>query len=280
MELRELYDMIGLQPEIIRKLKAVYKETDLTKIDAYLTQMMNISTAPKSYQYLKTHLTDDRDNIKMLYCQLECARRVYDKYQAHKIPDIFFIETMKCFSRFIKECGKKNGRLFFDRGWWTYRQISMNLFRIGTLEYQFREHQGERVIGIHIPSDADLSTKAVDHSLEQADIFFHTYYGSYEYRKYTCDSWLMSPALKTLLSEEANILSFQQRFHILWEDRQDKEYIEWLFQVPADTVYDHLPETTNLQRKVKNLLLDGGTIGSAYGMMEKPEMIHGMQKCE
>ena len=36
---------------------------------------------------------------------------------------------MKCFTRFAKECKKKNGAYFFDRGWWTYRQISMKLLK-------------------------------------------------------------------------------------------------------------------------------------------------------
>ncbi len=175
---------------------------------------------------------------------------------------------MRCFTRFIEECRKKNGRMFFDRGWWTYRQISMNLFRIGELEYQFKEHDGENVIALHIPSDADLSEEAVDESMRQAAIFFRTYYEEYKYKKYTCNSWLMSPALRPLLPERSNILSFQERFDIVQEDREDQEYIEWLFQVPVDTDHRELPADSSLQKKVKELLLSGGAIGSAYGFME------------
>ncbi|MCI9506705.1 MAG: DUF5596 domain-containing protein [Oscillospiraceae bacterium] len=32
----------------------------------------------------------------MLYCQLECARRVYDRYQEKHIPEAVFASTMKC----------------------------------------------------------------------------------------------------------------------------------------------------------------------------------------
>ena len=51
------------------------------------------------------------------------------------------------------------------------------------------------------------------------------------------------------------------------ENPDDKEYIEWLFQVPTDTDYKELPAATSLQKKVKELLLNGGAVGAAYGVM-------------
>ena len=267
MDLYELYDLIDLQTEMIQKLKLVGEKIDLKQIDFYLKQLMDRETAVESYRHLKTLLEEDKDNMKMLYCQLECARRVFDQYQKKHIKDTIYKDTMKCFSRFIEECKKKNGRMFFDRDWWTYRQISMSLFRIGELEYEFQKYEGENVIAIHIPSDANLSKGAVDASTKQAEIFFQTYYHDYKYEKYSCDSWLLSPRLKPLLSKKSNILSFQNRFHIVRENNEDKGYIEWLFQVPIDTNYKNLPAKTDLQKKVKEILLNGGNIGSAYGII-------------
>lgn len=270
MERLELYQMIGLPQEIIHRLEIMDTRLNLKPLDTLLDSLMDKSISRQAYQSLKTYIQDDSDQMKMLYCQLECARRIYAEYQEKQIPDIIFIDTMKCFSRFIEECGKINGRLFFDRGWWTYRQISMNIFRIGTLEYQFEKYDGETVIGIHIPSDADLSKESVDTSLKEAAEFFQKYYPGYEYHNYTCDSWLLSPTLKTLLSEESRILAFQRRFHIIRENPEDKEFMQWLFWVPIHSEdYQKLPETTHLQRDVKKLLLHGGTIGAAYGIMDR-----------
>ena len=231
--LNEIYDLIDLQPEIIKKLEAIDGQIDLEQIDIYLERMLDIKTAEQAYRQLKDLLQNDEDHLKMLYCQLECARRIFDKYQEKQIAGTVYADTMRCFARFIDECKIKNGRMFFDRGWWTYRQISMNIFRIGALEYQFKEYDGENVIALHIPSDADLSKESVNASLEQAEVFFRTYYSDYQYDKYTCNSWLMSSALKPLLSQKSNILSFQNRFNIIKENPEDKEYIEWLFQVPS-----------------------------------------------
>lgn len=267
MKLDELYHLIDLQTEIIQKLRTVCDEIYLSELEEYLEKLMDEKTATKSYEELKTVLGEDKDHLKMLYCQLECARRVFDRYQEKHIPQIIYKETMKCFTRFIEECKRKNGRMFFDRGWWTYRQLSMKIFRIGELEYEFKEYEGEKVIGIHVPSDADLSKEAVDNSLKEAGMFFRTYYGSYPYKKYTCNSWLLSPALKPLLPENSNILSFQKRFEVIREEKEDREYIEWLFQVPSNIDNEGLPAKTSLQKKVKELLLHGGTVGCAYGIL-------------
>ena len=104
-------------------------------------------------------------------------------------------------------------------------------------DYFIQDCQIRRKIEKLKKEDADFSKEAVDHSLEQARRFFETYYGEYVYDKFTCRSWLLSPALKPLLSASSHILSFQERFFLVQEDRQDREFIEWLFQVPAETAY-------------------------------------------
>lgn len=264
MELQELYRMIGLEAGTVEKLEEI---DGIEQAGPYWEGMMETGTAAQAYTDLERLLQPDPDCWKMLYCQLECARRVFDRYQEKHIPEAVFAGTMKCFARFIGECGKKNGRKFFDRGWWTYRQLSMNIFRLGELEYQFQEYEGEKAIGLHIPSDASLSAAAVDRSLEQAGTFFRTYYPDFKYRRYICRSWLLSPALRSLLPEQSHIRDFQDRFSIVQEDWEDMEYIEWLFQSPKGTGYQTLPAATSLQRNGKALLLAGGKIGSALGIM-------------
>ena len=70
-----------------------------------------------------------------------------------------------------------------------------------------------------------------------------------------------------LLPEQSHIRDFQDRFSIVQEDWEDMEYIEWLFQSPKGTGYQTLPAATSLQRNGKALLLAGGKIGSALGIM-------------
>lgn len=268
MEKKELYDLIGLPPEIIGRLQAAGDEVDLGQAEPYLERMTDRQTAAEAYRDLVSLLAEDTDNLKMLYCQLECARRVFERYRQKGIEGTVYVDTMKCFTRFLKECGKKNGRMFFDRGWWTYRQVSMALFRIGALEYEFATQEGENTVAVHIPSDADLSPEAVDRSFKEAGTFFRDCFSEYRYGRYTCDSWLLSPVLKQLLPDRSNIVSFQERFTVTSVDREDREFIEWLFQVPKETAYDRLPARTTLQRNVRTLLLEGGTVGAAFGSIK------------
>jgi len=269
MTQEKLYNLIQLQPEIIQKLKLMDSHMDMKAVENELNQMVDRKSSWEAYQRLKTIFQEDEEHLRMLYCQLECACRIYEKYVEKNIPVNIYIDTMKCFTRFMEECKKKNGRMFFDRGWWTYRQVSMSLFRIGALEYEFKEYNRENVIAVHIPSDADLSPASVSQSMEQAEKFFKAYYSDYQFCKYTCNSWLLSPVLKPLLSRESNILSFQERFDIIEENQDDKEFLEWLFQAPADTEYSNLPSVTSLQKRVKTLLQNGRTVGSAYGILKK-----------
>lgn len=276
MESLKLYALIHLPPEIVRKLETIKKEVDLCGLEALLERLTDSEAAPKAYEALEASFQEDGDHLKMLYCQLECACRIYNRYQEKHIPDIVFTDTMKCFPRFLRECQKKNGRMFFDRGWWTYRQISMTLFRIGTLEYELGKSE-DKSVAIHIPSDADLSPEAVRDSLERADSFFRTFYPGYSYDRYTCDSWLMAPALKNLLPENSNILAFQKLFTVTGEGTDSSGCLEWLFQSPGCRDYRLLPENTSLQRKAKKLLLTGGYVGYAHGEItavpQSPERI-------
>lgn len=267
MELQELYDRIGLPEEIRERLRDVGEELDPGLVDSYVEQLTDRACAAQAYGALQEILQEDEGNFRMLYCQLESARRVHRKYAAMDIPETVYTDTMKCFIRFLGECKDKTGQMFFDRGWWTYRQTSMEIFRIGALEYQFAKYEGEDVISVHIPSDADMTDVSVERSLREAQIFFRTYYSAYAYDRYVCESWLMSPALRPLLSETSHIVQFQNRFRIVQEDKDDKEYIEWLFQVPVDTQYSRLPERTGLQRRVKEMLLGGGAVGAAVGVI-------------
>ena len=212
---------------------------------------------------------EDEDKIKMLSCYLIGVSRVYDRYQEKGISDEIFTETFKCFTRFIEECKVKTGQYAFDRAFWTYRQASMVLFRIGELEYELVEEKGKKEISVHIPSDAKMSDADIDESLKKAEDFFATYYPEYAESEYICDSWLLSPKLKELLSEESNIIRFQNRFEITSEDKEAKDIFEWLFKTSEDADVATLPEDTSLQRKAKALLLQGDNIGIAVGVMKK-----------
>ena len=211
---------------------------------------------------------DDGEGIKILTCMLKAAAEAYGIYQEKGISDEIYFATMKCFTRFIGETHKMTGEFCFDRWWWTVRQVGCHLFRIGELEYEIKHADGDMVIDMHIPSDADFSPLAVEKSLGEADKFFAKYYPSLRGVEYRCHSWLLDGRLKGMLNPDSNIVHFQNRFEIYHEGEPGTEFVEWLYHTKL-TDYNILPENTSLQRNVKNHLLAGGVIRESYGRLRK-----------
>ena len=161
----------------------------------------------------------------------------------------------------------------------------MLLFRLGALEFELIPetktddevpeieavrafHLPVKEIGVHIPSDADLSPERCDESFRMAEQFFAEYFPETAGSKFACDSWLLSPALKELLPEESRILQFQNRFEVKSWNKEEDAYLEWVFK-RKDLPLEKLPEETSLQRKMKAYVLQGGKIGEAYGEIPK-----------
>ncbi|MBP5726390.1 MAG: family 20 glycosylhydrolase, partial [Clostridia bacterium] len=115
---------------------------------------------------------EDDDGAGILIRQLMIAADSR-KYGAWKdITEAIWMDTMKCFPRFISEHRRSYGRDGFDRYGWTTRQIGAKLFRIGELEYELTEDkEGRKEIGLHIPSDAKLEAERMNASLQEADRF-------------------------------------------------------------------------------------------------------------
>ncbi|WP_026507676.1 acyltransferase domain-containing protein [Butyrivibrio sp. MC2013] len=269
MEVSELVGLIELPYQMREPLTAAgeYVRNHYSEIEPYLNKLSDRNTMEEGNNELIKVLREDPGSFKILYCHLLMAVKSHDRYVISGIPDKIFIDTMKCFTRFAKECLVRNKSMYFDRAFWTYRQVSMNLFRLGELEYEICSDRGSDVISIHIPSDADLNDEKLDMSFKLAEFFFKSYFPSYRIERYICDSWLLSPALKELLGEDSGILRFQSYFEILDFDESNLDCLEWLFRVPAGTAYELLPEDTSLQRSVKQMLLGGRTPGAAYGVL-------------
>lgn len=261
MDASVLCEIIGIPPRIVRKMEE--KATVVRQQQTYIRQLTQSGRAEQAHGALAQALGED--DMAMLACQMEAAALYYDRYRALGVNPKILTDTLKCFSRFLAETLVMSGKDRFDRDWWTWRQVSGQLFRIGELEYEMLAEP--KVISIHIPSDAAFTPGNVDASLAAAKAFFGEFFPEYAEVNYVCDSWLLSPKLKELLPETSNILSFQRRFSITHVNTENRDFIGWLFRAEPGTPAEALPEETSLQRKTKQLLLAGGNIGEAAGIL-------------
>ena len=191
------------------------------------------------------------------------------------LPEEIWLNTMKCFPRFIGEYRQSYGRNGFDRGFWTTRQIGARLFRIGELEYEMVEEQpGKKEISLHIPSDVLLEPEKLNDSVAHARRFFLQYFPDYADAPIVCESWLLSPALEEMLPASSRILRFRKAFEITETDPEDDAALEWVFHVAEGQrktmKVKNFPEDTVLQREMKKRLLTGRNAGSASGILVRP----------
>ena len=266
MRWTEIAERIGLQQEIVQKLIECDGTFDRASFRADVEALSDPEKTAQAYETLKQRLAPDAGNIKMELCQLLAAELMWDKYLALGIPEKVYFDTMRAFPRFLEETKVYHGSYEVDRTYWSYRQVSMTIFRLGALEYELRRDRG--CVSIHIPSDADFSPASVDASVAEAKSFIARYFPAFRDAPVMCHSWLMSGALCPLLPETSNIIQFQRRFRITEEERESDGCIRFLFQAEAGPPYEELKENTSLQRKVKALLLSGKKIGSGCGVLE------------
>ena len=253
-----------LSPELLDSLEHAERLALLLGIPRHFVLKGGSAVLAKLYRF---PVPEDTDGADRLIHQLMTASDSRRWGEWKDIPEEIWLDTMKCFPRFISEHRRSYGRDGFDRYGWTVRQIGAKLFRIGELEYELVAGEtGRQEIGLHIPS--------LNESLRKADAFLREYFPGWADAPRTCESWLLSPVLKDLLPPSSRILGFQNAFDLTGMEPEDDSALEWVFHIAEGqrpfTDYTSLPEDTSLQRNMKALLLRGRKPGAASGVLARP----------
>ena len=215
---------------------------------------------------LEQQLGEDPLGLRMLTAQLRCARNTWALYERCGLSRRIYADTMAAFSRFVREHRESFGAYGFDRAFWTVRQISGTLFRIGELEYELVRENGEPVLELHIPSDADLRLPKLRESWEQARALIADRFPDWKTAPIHCHSWLLSLNLPQLLPETSRILAFQRSFALRPSAEAETDMKLWVFK-NRDIPTEQLPEQTSLQRSMKAFLLAGGVFRDGEGFL-------------
>ena len=203
-------------------------------------------------------------DMEMLALYLIALEETHRLYQEKGIDESIFDATMACFPRFILETHRKFGIWTFDRHFWTYRQTSLRLFRLGELEYEFTGKE----ISIHIPSDAKFSRESILQSIAMMKEFVGRYFPSYAGMSIVCSSWLLSKQILDMLKKESGIAAFASFFDIE-QGKPCNDVFMWLFDCRQPDDLTVLKEETSLQKKAKAYLLGGGIIYEGKGILKE-----------
>jgi len=267
--INDLCRLICMPEEITTAVVEFDKQFDYNSINEFMERLCHRNIWNEALGEIKKVLGEDEKGIKILACMLKLACATYDKYADRKISDEIYAESMKSFTRFVNEHKVSYGTYGFDREWWTMRQASGILFRIGELEYELVDEDNKKTVALHIPSDSDMTRAKLEHSYKTAKKFLKDNFADYADVPMTCHSWLLSPTLQPMLSEDSHIMKFQNEFDITATGEEENGFAQWLFKNPKLEIKD-FPEDTSLQRKMKQHLLNGGTVAEAKGILREP----------
>lgn len=272
MNLEDFCKEIGLPKEMMEKTLEFSRSYDFRCLEPQTAGLFRREAWDASLEALKKALEPDGDGRKMLAVMLLCCGKTWALYQARGLSREIFRDTMGCFSRFVRECRVHRGYWGFDRAFWTPRQLSMELLRIGTLEYELLHTAEGPEVALHIPSDSLLTRENLHSSFTEAVEIIAKAFPLWQAAPFTCESWLLSPELPALLPKSSRILEFQSYFHITGQ-AESEDYREWVFRDSHSPV-ENLPESTTLQKNLKAFLLSGGVFHNGSGQAVAGPFVH------
>ncbi|MDH3705957.1 MAG: acyltransferase domain-containing protein, partial [Acidimicrobiia bacterium] len=106
------------------------------------------------------------------------------------------------------------------KGWWLCHHLAGALFRVGSLQFQRSyagshhgpDAAGQPLLDVHIPEGAALDPTSCARSFADGATFFDHHVPDHGAEWFGCSSWMLDPVLAQLLSPDANVVAFQQRF--------------------------------------------------------------------
>ncbi len=179
-------------------------------------------------------------------------------------------EQLKIQKQRVKECfendiiNKNYEEIRISQMLWGTYFINCRIIEVGRLQF---EPTDNNIIKIHIPSGEKLEIEKVVKSVEDSRILLKKYY-NIENPQYICESWLLSEKIVQLLDENSNIIKFQELFDIKQDKNGIDDILNFVFSLRECDNYTKLQEDTTLQKRIKEFLINGGTIYNGYGVLK------------
>lgn len=157
----------------------------------------------------------------------------------------------------------------FSQMVWGSRFMKGHIIQVGTLQYELKTNffNNEDVIFIHIPRNADFSEEALEYTFKNAISNVNKYLTTNNY-KYVTESWLLSPELEDLLSQNSRIRNFRKYFTLYSTKESISDFLNFVFNKPFINDYKELPEETSLQIKLKEKILNGEKLHIGIGILK------------
>ena len=222
---------------------------------------------------------NEKDGKRNFLSYLYMCEKLSADYKEKGISEDILIDTLKDVPRWTDTwSGLKNG-LYLGELSWLKRHLSMKLFKLGRLQFCMGEcehdvpeyglFKGDNVMEVHIPEEGPLDIEECKLSIERAKAFFEEYFPEFQYKYFTCHSWLLDKTLAEMLNENSNILKFQKLFDIPLADKSDAIF-GYIFRWKADrNEIKSCPCNSGFAESIKKRALSGGAFFEGLGIIKK-----------
>lgn len=266
-------------PEVKTVIKGWYERLHLPK--EYKAEFEKaLATTPISDAIeINTYNTDEPDGKRNLLSYLFMCEALKNRYAEKGIDEQILLDTLSDIGIWLDVWTELKGELYLGELSWLRRHLEMRLFRLGRLQFcmaecehdcpEYNLKKGDPIIEVHIPADGPLTPAECERSLAQAREFFAKYYPDYDYRCFTCHSWLLDPTLGKLLSEDSNIIRFQKMFENAANDPSDS-ILRYVFKWNTNARnLKYAPVFSSFAASVKKEFLSGTQFYETLGVIKK-----------
>jgi hypothetical protein len=153
------------------------------------------------------------------------------------------------------------GRLVYDC------RVSKEISTLKKSEWECVLAAKDRVCNLHIPRATDMTPDFVIKSMREGLALLRERYPEFDTKAIVCSSWLLEPKLVEILGEGAKLSSFVNRFLKFPVKSFGTSCLGYVFPGYQTGAVEDFPEKTSLQRGVKKLMLSGGFIYGATGLV-------------
>ena len=220
-----------------------------------------------------------QNHLMRLAVILCLAKKAKEKYEEMGISDEIYYDTMSDIKIW---CENNQNRGLKNYGW-LKNHVSMELFRLGRLQFQLYEcknptllyHKlpfsyGERLLYVHIPQGQKLEKELCIESIRMAEEFFKKYFPDFRYKCFFSETWLLNEGNREFMKSDSNIVSFMSLFDIHYSLPYQLQAIERIFG-KKQLLKKNYPENTDLQKRAKAYMLSGGKPGVGIGTIRRSD---------
>ena len=201
------------------------------------------------------------------------------RYAEKGIDEKILLDTLSDIGIWLDTWTEIKGELYLGELAWLQHHLSMHLFRLGRLQFcmgtshndcpEYGLKRGDPVIEVHIPAAGPLTAEACAESFSMAREFFAKYYPEYNYRYFTCHSWLLDETLREFLDEDSNIIRFQQMFKPVASEPSNA-ILRYVFKWSTNARnLKYAPVLTSFAASVKKAFVNGVQFHETVGLIEK-----------